>query len=169
MLVGGVGGGEGRGPRFRRGCGPPGPAGRYADHRGFAALDQRFHDTIATASHRPPLADAVERLHSHLPVLPSRSAGNTADPTSAEHERVVRAARRRGPDRAAEAMTEHLAGSFRRRLGQARTPRPVPADGVRIQMGTGMPAAGRACRAEAGTRVVPEDGYDPSGQERGAR
>lgn len=100
----------------------PGPTGRYADYRGFAALDQRFHDTIAVASQRPLLADAVERLHSHLHVFRIRSVANAGDPTLAEHERVVRAILRRKPDRAAEAMADHLTGSLRRQLSQAGKP-----------------------------------------------
>ncbi|MCX4679244.1 GntR family transcriptional regulator [Streptomyces sp. NBC_01433] len=94
----------------------PGPTGRYADYRDFAALDQRFHDAIAAASHRPLLADAVERLHSHLHVFRLTSAKVAEDPTLAEHERVVRAILRRKSDRAAEAMTEHLTLSLQRQL-----------------------------------------------------
>lgn len=40
------------------------------------------------------------------------------DPTLAEHERIVRAVLRRKADRAAEAMTEHLALSLRRQLAR---------------------------------------------------
>ncbi|MET9387849.1 GntR family transcriptional regulator [Streptomyces sp. NPDC002928] len=96
----------------------PGPTGRYADYRDFAALDQRFHDAIAVASQRPLLADAVERLHSHLHVFRLRSVRSADDPTLAEHERVVRAILRRKPDRAAEAMAEHLTRSLQRQLSQ---------------------------------------------------
>lgn len=94
----------------------PGPTGRYADYRDFAALDQRFHDAIAQASHRPLLADAVERLHSHLHVFRLTNIKMTEDPTLAEHERVVRAILRRKADRAAEAMAEHLTHSLERQL-----------------------------------------------------
>ncbi|MGP8304454.1 GntR family transcriptional regulator [Streptomyces inhibens] len=96
----------------------PGPAGRYAAYRDFAALDQRFHDAIAQASQRPLLADAVERLHSHLHIFRLSSVLGTDDPTFAEHERVVRAILRRNPDRAAEAMAEHLARSLQRQLSR---------------------------------------------------
>lgn len=100
----------------------PGPTGRYADYRDFAALDQRFHDAIAVASQRPLLADAVERLHSHLHVFRLRSVRSADDPTLTEHERVVRAVLRRKPDRAAEAMAEHLTPSLQRQLSQDRKP-----------------------------------------------
>ncbi|MFJ6463181.1 GntR family transcriptional regulator [Streptomyces sp. NPDC091387] len=99
----------------------PGPTGRYADYRDFAALDQRFHEAIAAASHRPLLTDAVERLHSHLHIFRLTSAEATEDPTLAEHDRVVRAILRRKADRAAEAMTEHLALSLRRQMVHERT------------------------------------------------
>ncbi|MEU8781279.1 GntR family transcriptional regulator [Streptomyces sp. NPDC048637] len=96
----------------------PEPAGRYADYRDFAALDQRFHDAIAQASQRPLLADAVERLHSHLHIFRLSSACGTDDPTLAEHQRVVHAILRRNPDRAAEAMAEHLSRSLQRQLSR---------------------------------------------------
>ncbi|MEU8703250.1 GntR family transcriptional regulator [Streptomyces sp. NPDC048680] len=98
----------------------PGPTGRYADYRDFAALDQRFHEAIAAASHRPLLTDAVERLHSHLHIFRLTSAEASEDPTLAEHDRVVRAILRRKADRAAEAMTEHLALSLQRQMGHER-------------------------------------------------
>ncbi|MBX7554789.1 GntR family transcriptional regulator [Streptomyces sp. NPDC004232] len=96
----------------------PGPSGRYADYCDFAALDQRFHDAIAAASHRPLLADAVGRLHSHLHVFRLTSGRGADDPTLAEHKRVVRAILRRKHDRAAEAMTDHLTRSLQRQLSQ---------------------------------------------------
>ncbi|MBL1098304.1 GntR family transcriptional regulator [Streptomyces coffeae] len=96
----------------------PGTAGRYAAYRDFAALDQRFHDVIAQASHRPLLADAVERLHSHLHIFRLSSVLGADDPTLAEHQRVVHAILRRSPDRAAEAMAEHLSRSLQRQLSR---------------------------------------------------
>jgi DNA-binding GntR family transcriptional regulator len=96
----------------------PGPAGPYAVYRDFAALDQRFHDAIAQAAHRPLLADAVERLHSHLHIFRLSSLHSEGDPTMAEHERVVRAILRRRAERAAEAMADHLTRSLERQLGR---------------------------------------------------
>ncbi|MET9730425.1 GntR family transcriptional regulator [Streptomyces sp. NPDC006458] len=96
----------------------PGPTGRYADYRDFAALDQRFHDAIALASHRPLLADAVERLHSHLHIFRLTSANATEDPTLEEHDRILRAVLRGKADRAAEAMADHLTHSLQRQLTQ---------------------------------------------------
>lgn len=94
---------------------------RYAAYREFAALDQRFHDTIAAAGGRRLLADAVERLHSHLHMFRLSSIPGAKEPTLAEHDRVVRAILRRSPERAAEAMAEHLRSSLARQLGRRDT------------------------------------------------
>lgn len=92
----------------------PSPNGRYASYRDFAALDQRFHEAIGQAAHRPLLADAVERLHAHLHIFRLSKVVGAGGPTVAEHERIVRAVLRRNPERAAEAMTEHLTRSMER-------------------------------------------------------
>ncbi|MFK0150785.1 GntR family transcriptional regulator [Streptomyces sp. NPDC090493] len=94
----------------------PSPDGRYASYRDFAALDQRFHEAIGQAAHRPLLADAVQRLHAHLHVFRLGDVVGAGGPTVAEHDRIVRAVLRRNPDRAAEAMTEHLTRSMERQL-----------------------------------------------------
>lgn len=96
----------------------PGPAGPYAAYRDFAGLDQRFHDAIAQAAHRPLLADAVERLHSHLHIFRLSSLPHADDPTATEHDRIVRAILRRSADRAAEAMRDHLTRSLERQLSR---------------------------------------------------
>lgn len=100
----------------------PGSAGRYAGYRDFAALDQRFHDAIAQASQRPLLADAVERLHAHLHIFRLSTVVGADDPTLAEHQRVVHAILRRNPERAAEAMAEHLTRSLQRQLSRGEEP-----------------------------------------------
>jgi DNA-binding GntR family transcriptional regulator len=92
---------------------------RYAVYREFAALDQRFHDTIAAASGRPLLADAVERLHSHLHIFRLSTIPGAGELTVAEHDRVLRAILRGSPERAASAMTDHLRLSLERQLGRA--------------------------------------------------
>ncbi|WLQ39019.1 GntR family transcriptional regulator [Streptomyces laculatispora] len=96
----------------------PSPAGPYASYRDFAALDQRFHDAVAVAARRPLLRDAVERLHAHLHIFRLSSLPAEDDPTLAEHERVVRAILRRSAERAAQAMTDHLAHSLERQLSR---------------------------------------------------
>ncbi|MFD6993404.1 GntR family transcriptional regulator [Streptomyces sp. NPDC059943] len=95
--------------------GRSGPGERSVVHREFAAADQRFHDTIARAAGRPLLADAVERLHSHLHIFRLGAVPGAGPLTLAEHDRILRAILRRDPDRAAEAMSEHLRRSLERR------------------------------------------------------
>ncbi|MFJ5261829.1 GntR family transcriptional regulator [Streptomyces sp. NPDC088387] len=92
----------------------PSPNGRYASYRDFAALDQRFHEAIGRAAHRPLLADAVERLHAHLHIFRLSTVVVAVGPTVAEHERILRAVLRRNAERAAEAMTDHLTRSMER-------------------------------------------------------
>ncbi|MBU3068020.1 GntR family transcriptional regulator [Nocardia sp. NEAU-G5] len=87
---------------------------RYADYGEFAAFDQLFHDTIAAASSRHLLANAVERLHSHLHIFRLGGVPGGGQLTIAEHDRILRAILRRNPDRAADAMTEHLQLSLER-------------------------------------------------------
>ncbi|GAA5154311.1 GntR family transcriptional regulator [Amycolatopsis dongchuanensis] len=87
---------------------------RYAGYGDFAALDQLFHDTIADASARPLLADAVHRLHSHLHIFRLGGVAGAGPLTLAEHERILRAILRRNATRAADAMTEHLRLSLER-------------------------------------------------------
>lgn len=99
----------------------PETAGPYVSYREFAALDQRFHDLVARAADRPLLADAVERLHSHLHIFRLNAVQSAGASTVVEHERVVRALLRRRSERAAEAMADHLNLSLerqRRSLGE---------------------------------------------------
>lgn len=93
----------------------------YAVYHRFALLDQEFHDTLAASAGRPLLADAVNRLHSHLHLFRLTSAPGAAGTTIEEHERIVDAVARRNPEQAAEAMTTHLRSSrVRHRTGTPR-------------------------------------------------
>ncbi|MFJ2738723.1 GntR family transcriptional regulator [Streptomyces sp. NPDC087440] len=94
--------------------GEPESGEHFAVFREFVALDQRFHDTLAQAAARPLLADAVERLHAHLHLFRVGSIPGAGPQTLAEHDRILRAVLRRSPERAAEAMTEHLTRSLER-------------------------------------------------------
>ncbi|MFF2409600.1 GntR family transcriptional regulator [Streptomyces sp. NPDC058092] len=96
----------------------PGPAGPYVAYRDFAALDQCFHEAVVEAARRPLLAEAVERLHSHLHLFRLSSLQDAREPTLSEHERVARAILRRRADRAAEAMADHLTRSLERQRGR---------------------------------------------------
>jgi len=92
----------------------------YAVYRRFALLDQEFHEALAAASDRPLLADAVARLHAHLHMFRLNSTPGAGRSTVAEHERILRAVLRRNPDRAAEAMAEHLHSSQARHRAALR-------------------------------------------------
>ncbi|MDI2129453.1 GntR family transcriptional regulator [Yinghuangia seranimata] len=88
----------------------------YAVYGRFAMLDQHFHDVLAAASGRPLLAAAVERLHVHLHLFRLSPVTGGSPATVVEHGRILRAVLRRSPERAAEAMREHLELSLERQL-----------------------------------------------------
>jgi DNA-binding GntR family transcriptional regulator len=92
----------------------------YAVHREFVALDQSFHDTVALVSGRRMLADAVGRLHAHLHIFRLGSPVDGGLLTLAEHDRILRAILRHNPDRAAQAMRDHLTASLDRRHASER-------------------------------------------------
>lgn len=102
--------------------GHPESGERYAQYRAFAAADQRFHATIGEAAARPLLAEAIERLHAHLHLFRLGSLPGAGETTLAEHDRVLRAVLRRSPDRAAEAMAEHLHRSLERQRDRVDPP-----------------------------------------------
>ncbi|MFG2562620.1 GntR family transcriptional regulator [Streptomyces sp. NPDC048496] len=93
----------------------------YAVYGRFVALDQQFHEGLAAATGRSMLAGAVERLHSHLHLFRLSAVTGGSPSTVMEHSRILRAVLRRSPDRAAEAMREHLdlsIGRYRSRYGE---------------------------------------------------
>ncbi|MFJ4922306.1 GntR family transcriptional regulator [Streptomyces sp. NPDC088725] len=94
--------------------GRPEAGERYVVYREFAAADQRFHDAIAAAAGRRLLADAVGRLHAHLHLFRLNNIPGAGPLTLTEHDRILRAVLRRSPERAAEAMTDHLRRSLDR-------------------------------------------------------
>lgn len=96
--------------------GLPDKGHNYAVYGRFAVLDQRFHDALAAASGRTMLAAAVERLHAHLHLFRLSSVTGGSPATVVEHGRILRAVLRRSPERASEAMREHLELSLGRQL-----------------------------------------------------
>ncbi|MBL1098360.1 GntR family transcriptional regulator [Streptomyces coffeae] len=93
----------------------------YAVYGRFAALDQRFHDALAAASGHTMLAAAVERLHTHLHLFRLSPVTGGSPATVVEHGRILRALLRHHPERAAQAMRQHLELSLERHLGRYRT------------------------------------------------
>ncbi|MFJ1898778.1 GntR family transcriptional regulator [Streptomyces sp. NPDC088115] len=90
----------------------------FAVYGRFAVLDQRFHDTLAAASGRTLLAAAVERLHAHLHLFRLSPVTGGSPATAVEHSRILRAVLRRNPERAEDAMREHLELSLARHLSR---------------------------------------------------
>nr|WP_308369926.1 GntR family transcriptional regulator [Streptomyces sp. McG3] len=90
----------------------------FAVYGRFALLDQRFHDALAAASGRTLLAAAVERLHTHLHLFRLSPVTGGSPATAVEHSRILRAVLRRNPDRAEDAMREHLELSLGRHLSR---------------------------------------------------
>lgn len=64
------------------------------------------------------LAAAVERLHSHLHLFRLSAVTGGSPATVLEHGRILRAVLRGSPERASQAMSEHLTLSLQRRLGR---------------------------------------------------
>ncbi|MFE7243081.1 GntR family transcriptional regulator [Streptomyces sp. NPDC057580] len=90
----------------------------YAVYGQFAVLDQQFHDALAAASGRTMLAAAVERLHTHLHLFRLSAVTGGSPATAMEHSRILRAVLRRSPERASQAMRDHLELSLRRQLSR---------------------------------------------------
>jgi DNA-binding GntR family transcriptional regulator len=133
--------------------GHPGSGDRYVVYRQFAAIDQRFHETVAHAAGRALLADAVGRLHSHLHIFRLTSIPGAGPLTLAEHDRILRAILRRNPERAEDAMREHLTRSLERqhhRNLQATGPSSAPDR-----------PAGRVPSSPEGRTSGPEPGRGP--------
>ncbi|MFH8473954.1 GntR family transcriptional regulator [Streptomyces sp. NPDC018000] len=90
----------------------------YAVYGQFAVLDQQFHDALAAASGRTMLAAAVERLHTHLHLFRLSAVTGGSPATAMEHSRILRAVLRRSPERASQAMRDHLELSLQRQLSR---------------------------------------------------
>lgn len=78
----------------------------------------------ASASGSTLLVAAVERLHTHLRLFRLSAVTDGSPSTVMEHGRVLRAVLRRRPERAADAMREHLELSLARHLDRYGTTSP---------------------------------------------
>ncbi|WP_257137899.1 GntR family transcriptional regulator [Streptomyces sp. b84] len=100
--------------------GLPDKGNSYAVYGRFATLDQQFHDTLAAACGHTMLAAAVERLHTHLHLFRLSPVAGGSPATVTEHGKILRALLRRHPERASQAMREHLDLSLERHLARYR-------------------------------------------------
>lgn len=84
--------------------------GVSAEYGQFAALDARFHDTVATASGNPYVRDAIHRLHSHYALARLYRHHGVIDAPAAvgEHHSILSAIESRDGRAAGERMRNHI-------------------------------------------------------------
>jgi DNA-binding GntR family transcriptional regulator len=80
----------------------------------LVAHDTRFHDTILAAAGNPVVRHAFAQTHCHLHTFRLYPADVDGAITVAEHSAVREAIRTCQPERAEEAMAEHIRNSFTR-------------------------------------------------------
>jgi len=80
----------------------------------LVAHDTRFHDSILAAAGNPVVRHAFAQTHCHLHTFRLYAADVDGANTIAEHSAVREAIRACRPDRAEEAMADHIRNSFTR-------------------------------------------------------
>jgi DNA-binding GntR family transcriptional regulator len=93
------------------------PAGQLAAH------DERLHGLVFAAAGNDLIARTYARTHCHLHIFRLAYSGTYGHHTVDEHAHIVAAIRSGDPERAAEAMRDHLDRSLGRVLGADSTPR----------------------------------------------
>jgi len=86
-----------------------------AEYGRFAAIDARFHDTVAAASGNPFVRDAIERLHSHHALARLYGRHGVVDAAAAvgEHQSILHAIERGDGEAAERRMRSHIERSRR--------------------------------------------------------
>ena len=99
----------------------------YAENRGFAQQDAKFHAAIALASGNLLLHDTLVRLHPHVHL--NRLFFHTGPAVEAinEHAAIVAALRRRDDNGAEQAMRDHIERSRARLEPAVAALQPLPA------------------------------------------
>ena len=103
-----------------------GMAGAMRDPHAYLVHDIDFHRTIAAASQNPILAALVEMVSNILYRQRQKTVARARDlePSLAMHRRIYRAVVAHDPDRARDAMNQHLVQTQRaRKLEQPAPPR----------------------------------------------
>ncbi|MDG4767401.1 GntR family transcriptional regulator [Solwaraspora sp. WMMD406] len=109
--------------RLRDAADLPGPVPDtqgYASIAAFTAQDARFHHLLAEESGNRMLHDAVVRLRPHLHLFRLHFPTTHYQTSEAEHHRIVDAVAAGDPDRAADAVRDHLLAARARHLPHFR-------------------------------------------------
>jgi len=83
-------------------------------YEAFADRDSEFHALIASAADNNLIAEALDRLHSHLHIFSIGVQSDYATEAKVEHVKVWHALDRHDPDAAEKAMREHIENAFQR-------------------------------------------------------
>ena len=80
----------------------------------FADQDSEFHALIAGAGDNILIAEALDRLHTHLHIFRLGVQSDYAAEAKVEHVQIMQALESRDPDAAEQAMRAHIANAFER-------------------------------------------------------
>jgi DNA-binding GntR family transcriptional regulator len=80
----------------------------------FAVEDGEFHALIARGSGNTLIAEALDRLHTHLHIFRLRFHSVVTNEAFTEHSLITRALQKRDPDAAEAAMRSHVQKSYER-------------------------------------------------------
>ncbi len=78
----------------------------------FAEADAMLHHLVALGSDNRPIAETIERLHTHLHIFRFLYATNAPQEAAEEHSRIIAALLARDPEAARSAMYDHLERSL---------------------------------------------------------
>jgi DNA-binding GntR family transcriptional regulator len=88
--------------------------GSQTSYERFADQDSEFHARIAAGGGNDLIAEALDRLHTHLHVFRLEVRMEYAAEAKVEHARIALALKARDPEAAEAAMREHIQNSFQR-------------------------------------------------------
>ncbi len=101
---------------------PEGVVGSSAtSYEAFADRDSEFHDLIASAGDNNLIAEALDRLHTHLHIFRIGVQSDYATEAKVEHVKIMQAIERHDPEAAEKAMREHIENAFQRLIPFMKT------------------------------------------------
>jgi DNA-binding GntR family transcriptional regulator len=83
-------------------------------YEAFADRDSEFHALIASAGENNLIAEALDRLHTHLHIFRIGVQSDYATEAKVEHVKIMHALERHDPDAAEKAMRAHIENAFQR-------------------------------------------------------